>query len=130
MLRSIQKLFLYFSRKERFVISEGEKCPWGFGSLGEYSFSYINPLTGLPYSAHLDYLAANSLHISETAIFGKSGDFEHSNEYGSIRWVKRESRLEINGIVYVDADVLDIGDKGETRPILRTRNSGSGAGHS
>ena len=76
---------------------------------------YINPFTGSLYGTYLDYLNVNSLHITETAISGQTDDFDYPFDgKGSIKWTKQQRKLEVEGIVYVDADFLDIGDKHET----------------
>ncbi len=76
--------------------------------------SYVDPDTGTSYSTYLNYLDANSLHISENEISSEVDDFNYFDANGSISWDQSEGKLTVNGIVYVDADSLDIGKKQET----------------
>ncbi len=110
----------------------GTGTPYDLGDAFEFPSllglsPYINPVTGLPYATHLEYLQDNSLHIPAGSIPGNqlSGDLAHfdaSNGYGSITWdwddVEEKGILTVDGIVYMEADSLVLGQKPKKETII------------
>jgi len=78
--------------------------------------SYVDPVTGTPYSTYLEYLDNNSLHITseqlpENKISSEVDSFSFSNADGSISWDQSNSKLVVHGIIYIDGDSLELGKK-------------------
>ena len=75
---------------------------------------YIDPDTGVEYPTYLEYLSDNSVHISINEISSKVDSFSYPDGTNSISWDPNTGVLNIEGIVFVDTDSLDIGEKDET----------------
>jgi len=87
---------------------------------------YVDPVTQIAYSIHMDYLDANSLQITKFQIssdipsFGVDslGEYDPQTQRRAgdnwIEWDSNACLLTINGIISVDGDVLDLAKKDET----------------
>ncbi len=78
---------------------------------------YVDPITGetTPGYTYLHWLADNSRHISQNEISSNITDFDYPFDgKGSINWDQSEGKLTVDGIVWVEANSLDLGKKDKT----------------
>jgi hypothetical protein len=95
--------------------------PWELYDLGDavvfpsLKDDYTDPVTDTHYPTYLDYLDANSLDIpiGINEISSDIADFTTSDGTNTISWDQSEGELHVEGIIWVLADSLDLGKKGD-----------------